>query len=71
MSEHYYRVTELDGSISYESRPWASPIENAVEITEKEYNEAIAALEVQDEPTDDEATAEDFEAALRDIGVIA
>ena len=41
-----------------------------VEITEEEYNEAIAALETQDEPTDDEATAEDFEDALRELGVI-
>lgn len=66
---HYYKVVEASGEISYESRPWSSPIKNSTEITEEEYNEAIAALEAIDEQTDDEATAEDYKNALRDIGV--
>lgn len=40
---HYYRVTERDGSISFEERPIASEIVGGEEISKEQFDAELAA----------------------------
>lgn len=68
----YYKVTEEDGSTSYEAREMQSDIVGGVEITEQEYNVELEAFyaAMQQEDHSDEATEDDILDALADLGVI-
>lgn len=59
---YFYKVTEKDGSISYEERMIESEIENAIQITEEEYNQALEELQAQIQEQDkDVPTYEELE----------